>query len=141
MKKTTLKIFKSTVFTVTPEIRNEAIQIAGLKKYLIDYTLIHEREAIEVSLFEDYLIFAQMLGIAKTVAKQFKELYPDLIEQSHFTSYDNFYYIALCSNNGISAANTAKSRAESYSSGGGGFSSGGGGGGSFGGGGGGGGFR
>ena len=140
-EKTTLKIFKSTVFTVTPEIRNEAIQIAGLKKYLIDYTLIHEREAIEVSLFEDYLIFAQMLGIAKTVAKQFKELYPDLIEQSHFTSYDNFYYIALCSNNGISAANTAKIRAESYSSGGGGFSSGGGGGGSFGGGGGGGGFR
>ena len=140
-EKTTLKIFKSTVFTVTPEIRNEALQIAGLKKYLIDYTLIHEREAIEVTLFENYLIFAQMLGIAKTVAKQFKELYPDLIEQSHFTSYDNFYYIALCSNNGISAANTAKSRAESYSSGGGGFSSGGGGGGSFGGGGGGGGFR
>jgi uncharacterized membrane protein len=45
------------------------------------------------------------------------------------------------SNCGISAANIAKSRAESYSSGGGGFSSGGGGGGSFGGGGGGGGFR
>lgn len=140
-EKTTLKFFKSTVFTVTSELRNEAMQIAGLKKYLIDYTLIHEREAIEVTLFEDYLIFAQMLGIAKTVAKQFKDLYPDLIEQSHFTSYDNFYYIALCSNNGISAASTAKSRAESYSSGGGGFSSGGGGGGSFGGGGGGGGFR
>ena len=48
---------------------------------------------------------------------------------------------AQACNNGISAANTAKSRAESYSSGGGGFSSGGGGGGSFGGGGGGGGFR
>ena len=47
----------------------------------------------------------------------------------------------LCATQGIREANSAKSRAESYSSGGGGFSSGGGGGGSFGGGGGGGGFR
>ena len=50
-------------------------------------------------------------------------------------------FIHMCSSRGITSANTAKSRAESYSSGGGGFSSGGGGGGSFGGGGGGGGFR
>lgn len=140
-EKKTLKIFKTTYYSVTPEMRNDAIQIAGLKKFLLDYTLIHDREAIEVTLFEDYLIFAQMLGIAKAVAKQFKDIYPNLIEQSHFASYDNFYYIALCSNNGISSAKTAKSRAESYSSGGSGFSSGGGGGGSFGGGGGGGGFR
>ena len=92
-------------------------------------------------MFEYYLIYAQMLGIAKKVAKQFKDLYPDIIEQSCFNSYDNFYYINLCTSSGISSANSAKTRAESYSSGGGGFSSGGGGGGSFGGGGGGGGFR
>lgn len=126
---------------VSPELRQQALEIAGLKKYLLDYTLIKDREAIEVTLFEDYLIYAQMLGIADKVAKQFKELYPHMIEQTCFNSYDNFYYISLSADNGIHSANTAKSRAESYSAGGGGFSSGGGGGGSFGGGGGGGGFR
>ena len=55
--------------------------------------------------------------------------------------YDNIVFIHMSSTRGITHANAARSRAQSYSSGGGGFSSGGGGGGSFGGGGGGGGFR
>ena len=55
--------------------------------------------------------------------------------------YDNIIFINMCASSGIFHAESARTRAESYSSGGGGFSSGGGGGGSFGGGGGGGGFR
>ena len=136
-EKVTLKIFKTKIYTATPELKQEAIELAGLKRYLKDYTLIKEREAIEVNLFEEYLIFAQIMGIADKVAKQFKEIYPEVIEQSSFTSYDYIMFIHLSSHRGISAAQSAKSRAESYSSGGGGFSSGGGGGGSFGGGGGG----
>lgn len=131
-----LKIFKSTQYTATPKLKEEALQLAGLKKYLEEYTLIKDREAIEVHLFEEYLIYAQMMGIAKEVAKQFKDLYPDIIEQSNFGSYDNIVFVNMCATHGISQANSAKARAESYSSGGGGFSSGGGGGGSFGGGGG-----
>ena len=119
----------------------EAMQIQGLKKYLNDYTLISEREPIEVILFEDYLIVAQMLGIADKVIKDFKNLYPEIIEASSFQSYDNIVFLSTTMNRGITSAQSAKSRAESYSSGGGGFSSGGGGGGSSGGGGGGGGFR
>ena len=130
------KLFNRKTYTLTPEIRQEAINLAGLKKYLLDYTLIKERKAIEVHLFEEYLIYAQMLGIAEQVAKEFKDLYPEIIEASHFTSYDNILFIHACASSGISHANSAKSRAESYSSGGGGFSSSGGGGGSLGGGGG-----
>ncbi len=133
---TNMKIFKSKQYTATKELKEEAIQLAGLKRYLREYTLIKEREAIEVHLFEEYLIYAQMMGIAKEVAKEFKELYPELIEQSSYGTYDNIIFIHMCSTHGISQANAAKARAESYSSGGGGFSSGGGGGGSFGGGGG-----
>ena len=123
-------------YVATAEIKNEAMSIAGLKRYLLDYTLIKDREAIEVTLFEDYLIFAQMMGIADKVEKQFKELYPDMIEQTHYGSYDNLIYINYCTTRGISSANSARAAAQSYSGGGGGFSSGGGGGGSFGGGGG-----
>lgn len=140
-EKVSLKIFKSKEYTATHELKQEAIELAGLKKYLNEYTLIKDREAIEVQLFEEYLIFAQIMGIAKKVAKEFKDLYPEIIEQSNFNSYDNIVFIHMCSTRGITSANAARSRAESYSSGGGGFSSGGGGGGSFGGGGGGGGFR
>ena len=123
-------------YTSTSELKEEAMKIAGLKRYLLDYTLIKDREAIEVELFESYLMYAQMLGIADKVSKQFKELYPDLIEQTHYNSYDNIVYINMCTTRGISNANSARAAAQSYSSGGGGFSSGGGGGGSFGGGGG-----
>ena len=94
---------------------------------MLDFTLIPNREAIEVALFEEYLVFAQMLGIAKKVAKQFKDLYPHLIEESSFYSYDYILFVHTYSYTGIHAANTAKARAQSYSSGGGGFSSGGGG--------------
>ena len=133
---TKLKIFKSKRYTATPKLKEEADQLAGLKKYLKEYTLIKDREAIEVHLFEEYLIYAQMMGIAKEVAKQFKDLYPEIIEQSNYGSYDNIIFVNMCAMRGISEANSARARAESYSSGGGGFSSGGGGGGSFGGGGG-----
>ncbi len=134
-EKTDFKIFKSTTYTTTPELKQEAIEMAGLKKYLKDYTLIKDREAIEVVMFEEYLIYAQIMGIAKEVAKEFKDLYPEIIEQSNFSSYDNIIFINVCAAQGISKAQRAKSvaeaRASSYSSGGGGFSSGGGGGGSL----------
>ena len=123
-------------YTATQELKNEALYIAGLKRFLLEYTLIQDRYAIEVELFENYLIYAQLLGIAKQVSKQFKELYPDMIEQTNYNSYDNIIYINHISSSGVSSANSARAAAESYSSGGGGFSSGGGGGGSFGGGGG-----
>lgn len=136
-EKTYLKVFKYKAYTATSELKQEAIELAGLKKFLKEYTLIKDREAIEVTIFEEYLIYAQMMGIAKQVAKDFKDLYPEIIEQSSFNSYDNIIFINYCAARGITTAQSAKTRAESYSSGGGGFSSGGGGGGSFGGGGGG----
>ena len=140
-EKVKMKIFKSKIYQATPELKQEALELAGLKRYLEEYTLIKEREAVEVQLFEEYLIFAQIMGIAKKVAKQFKDIYPEMIEQSSFTSYDYIMFIHMSSHRGITAAKTAREiareRATRYSSGGGGFSSGGGGGGSFGGGGGG----
>ena len=107
-----------------------------------EFSRIDDKEAIEVKLWEYYLIYAQILGIAEKVEKQFKKLYPELYNEkfSGYT-YDEILFIRSVGVKAAKSATTSKSRAESYSSGGGGFSSGGGGGGSFGGGGGGGGFR
>lgn len=139
---TKFKIFTSTKYNVNESIKNEAIKLKGLKNFLEEFSRIDDREAIEVNLWEYYLIYAQILGIANKVAKQFKKLYPEIIENNQYGySYDDFIFINTFSYGSINSAETSRSRAEGYSSGGGGFSSGGGGGGSFGGGSGGGGFR
>ncbi len=131
------KVF-SDAYIVDESMSKNAIEMAGLRKFLKDFSNIKDREAIEVVLWEEYLMYAQIFGIAKEVAKEFKKLYPDVITEDY---YSDIIFIHSISAEGVSAASAARSRAESYSSGGGGFSSGGGGGGSFGGGGGGGGFR
>lgn len=130
------KLFKT--YYVSDNMYEYAIEMAGLKKFLNEFSNISNRESIEVNLWEEYLMYAQIFGIAKKVAKEFKKLYPDIITDD---AYNDIVFINTISYSGVSAASSAKQRAESYSSGGGGFSSGGGGGGSFGGGGGGGGFR
>lgn len=133
-------IFKHNEYLVSDNLREEAIKLKGLKNFLKEFTNIKNREAIEVNLFNEYLIFASIFGIADKVAKQFKKLYPDVVENLDI-DYNSVTFINLFSSSSVSAASTAKARAEAYKSGGGGFSSSGGGGGSFGGGGGGGGFR
>ncbi len=128
----------TATYYVDDKMMEYAIQMDGLKNFLNDFSNIKDREAIEVKIWEYYLMYAQIFGIAEKVAKEFKRLYPDILTDDY---YNDVIFIHTISAKGVSAASTAKSRAESYSSGGGGFSSGGGGGGSFGGGGGGGGFR
>ena len=127
-------------YDVNHSFYEEGLKIAGLKKFLVEFSDMKNKEPIEVHLWQDYLIFAQMFGIPKQVAKQFKDLYPEVYEQSNY-DYTTFIFIHDFSYSGYQAASAARSAAQSYSAGGGGFSSGGGGGGSFGGGGGGGGSR
>ena len=121
-------------------IYKDSKELYGLKLYLNEFSSINTKEVMEVHLWDEYLMFAYIFGIADKVAKQLKNLYPEVIKDYNI-DFDTLLYINYISTRSVSAASSAKSRAESYSSGGGGFSSSGGGGGSFGGGGGGGGFR
>lgn len=57
------------------------IKMFGFKKYLEEFTIINEREAREVELWREYLIYAQLFGIADRVAEQFRFLYPDYFVQ------------------------------------------------------------
>jgi hypothetical protein len=136
----------STKYLIDDSMMEEAEQLAGLKNFFKEFTKINEKEPIEVKLWDEYLMFAQIFGMADEVADQFKKLYPEVIEAMNTQNFDysDLVFIRTLSNTGISTAaakSAAVARASSYSGGGGGFSSGGGGGGSFGGGGGGGGFR
>ncbi len=137
------KIFKHTIYQIDPSMMEEAEHMAGLKKFLKEFSMIDTREPIEVNLWNEYLMYAQIFGIAKEVADQFKKLYPEVIQdmERYGYTYNDIFFIHHITTTGMQSASAARQRAQSYSSGGGGFSSGGGGGGSFGGGGGGGGFR
>ena len=68
------------VKNVNSSLKEEAIQLKGLKKFLLDFSMMPEREYFEVHIWEEYLIFAQLLGIADKVEKQFSKLYPSFNE-------------------------------------------------------------
>lgn len=149
-------------FIATDKLNELALKLAGLKKFFHCLTSLGEKQPIEVALWRDYLIYAEMFGVAYAVSEKFEELYN--LDLSGFAncSYLDMYvdetiisaFKELATEQAIENGTTINmnfdhsndwktsfDRAFDYSSGGGGFSSGGGGGDAFGGGGGGGGSR
>ena len=123
-------------YLATPTLDEEGSKVIGLKNYLNNFGSIKDKNAIEVKLWQEYLMFAQIFGIASKVAKEFKELYPEYLENFE-DQYSDILILNTFSYRSVGQVSKAyhAAQARSYSSGGGGFSSGGGGGGSFGGGG------
>ena len=117
-------------------IYEDSKQLYGLKLYLKEFSRMDKKEVMEVHIWDEYLMFAYLFGIADKVAKQLQNLYPEVLKEYNY-DYNTIIFVNNLSYRSVSAASSARSAAQSYSSGGGGFSSGGGGGGSFGGGGGG----
>ena len=117
--------------TYHPSIREEMEHILGLKTFLEEMSYIHEKEVIEVKLWEDYLIFASILGIAEKVEKQLGKLCPEFNEQSRMDTIYTTRMVRTMSYTGVTAAYTASQGGgggSSFGGGGGGFSGGGGGG-------------
>lgn len=59
------------------EGRIEAAKLLQFKNFLSDFTLSRERSAPEVGMWGDYLVFAQLFGIADKVQKGLASLYPN----------------------------------------------------------------
>ena len=117
------------------KIYEDSTRLYGLKKFLQEFSSINTKETLEVHIWEEYLMFAYLFGIADQVAKQLKNLYPELLEQNQNMDYTTIMMINHFSTTTVSAASNARARAENYHAGGGGFGVGGGGGGAIGGGG------
>ncbi|MBQ7640292.1 MAG: DUF2207 domain-containing protein [Bacteroidales bacterium] len=60
----------------------EARKVIGLKKFLNDFTLVRERSSAEVALWNEYLVFGALYGIADKVAKELAEINPELFKQT-----------------------------------------------------------
>ena len=61
---------------LNPDGQAQARHLIEFRNFLEDFTLSKERGAVEVTLWQDYLVFAELFGIADKVAKQFEKLYP-----------------------------------------------------------------
>lgn len=62
-------------FIATKELDIIANEIMGLKKFLNDFSIINERESLEVKLWNEYLIMAALFGIADNVEKEYKSMF------------------------------------------------------------------
>lgn len=65
----------------------EARKVVGFRKFLEDFTIIGERASQEVILWNDYLVFAALYGIADKVAKELKDINPKAFEQMMVYDY------------------------------------------------------
>ena len=121
----------------------EARKLLGLKKFLQDFTLMDEKEAIEAVLWQEYLVFGALFGIADKVAEQLKEINPEAFAEVMDYDYPTMHQLLLQtrilsaaitnSNAAVAAENAGSARGLGGGSsfgGGGGFSGGGFGGGS-----------
>ncbi|MEG2050830.1 MAG: DUF2207 domain-containing protein [Oscillospiraceae bacterium] len=137
-KKVFFNLIKTNQTVLTDKGKKQALDMIGFKKYLEDFTIINERQAAEVQLWDDYLVFASLFGIADKVSEEFKKLCPDYFTVPQdgtnvdmFDIYIMMRMINTISYAGMSGASAGHSAAEvaQASAGGGGFSSFGGGGG------------
>lgn len=129
---------KKKIKVCSLDLHNKAVKLAGLQKFLIEFSKMDDKGVIDVKLWEDYLIYAQIFGVADKVSKELKRIYPSIV--ADIDSLYNNDTIKCINRIGKSSYNFSKylvdgnELSRGYSSGGGGYSSGGGGGGSFGGG-------
>ncbi len=128
---TFISIGMSLFRVIKDEYVEEYNKLIGIERYLKEYSKIKERYPIEIVLWEKYLVFATIFGIAKKVSSEFKE---ELLKNGYDTEYINSNYPMIYMTNhsdsfisSVSSATFTSSDMGSSSSGG--FSGGGSGGG------------
>lgn len=120
--------------TLTQKGVNRKEELQGLKKYMEEFSMIDDKTVPELVLWEKYLVYATVFGIADKVLKQLKVVYPQITD-GELAGY-TYMYLMYSDNFNTSFLNTLNSSvsttyhsATNYSSGsggGGGFSAGGG---------------
>ena len=79
----------------TPSGSAEARKLLGLKKFLQDFTLMDEKEAIEAVLWQEYLVYGALFGIADKVADQLREINPEAFAEVMDYDYPTMHQLLL----------------------------------------------
>lgn len=80
---------------LTKKGQQELDEIYGLKHFLLDFSMIHERGVKESVIWQDYMVYALILGIADKLEAQIQELYPAQLPQLNqyrrYVRYSSYY--------------------------------------------------
>lgn len=96
----------------TDKYTQDQKEVLGLWKYLKDYSLIKDRYPIELNIWDEYLVFASLFGIADKVSKEFKE---ELIEAGYTDEQIYLTYPVLCMSSYSSSFTTSINSSTGYS--------------------------
>ena len=66
---------------LTPRGQQQRNELLGLKRYLLDFSQLAERDVKETFLWQEYMVYAALLGVAKQVMEQLRQLYPGQLAQ------------------------------------------------------------
>lgn len=69
--------FGTEKIIITDSLKQKAIELQGLKNFLLNFSNIEDKNSIEVHIWDDYLIYAQLLGIADQAESELEKVYPD----------------------------------------------------------------
>jgi len=75
--------YKKNIITDKTEVFKDNVHM--FKNYLNDFSLLNEREPVNVKLWDELMIWAALLGLTEVVYKEFKELYPKYEQESMYT--------------------------------------------------------
>ena len=80
---------------LTKKGQQELDEVYGLKHFLLDFSMIHERGVKESVIWQDYMVYALILGIADKLEAQIQELYPAQLPQLNqyrrYVRYSGYY--------------------------------------------------
>lgn len=90
--------------TLTQKGVNRKEELQGLKKYMEEFSMIDDKTVPELVLWEKYLVYATVFGIADKVLKQLKVVYPQITE-GDLAGY-TYMYLMYSNNFNTSFLNT-----------------------------------
>jgi uncharacterized membrane protein len=65
----------------------------GLKKYMLEFSRMKEYDVPQLPLWEEYLVYATMMGISRQVCKNLRLVYPQLNDDDYMNTYWNGTYM------------------------------------------------
>jgi len=68
-------------------------KIEGLKRYIGDFSLIKEKETLDVVLWREYLICAIVLGVSKKIVKEIMEQIPEANFNDDIYYWNDYYHL------------------------------------------------
>lgn len=87
-------LINSKLSNLTQKGIDEKEKWKGLKKYMVDFSLLDEKEIPALEVWEEYLVYATVFGIANKVIKQLKMVYPQIDEMDSFNTMSYVYLMS-----------------------------------------------